>query len=73
LVERANVLIAPATRPRYLELLHETTRRYLNTIVDLGLLIQNDRTYKPTERRRKGFNVDKIERLLRQAATELFL
>jgi hypothetical protein len=30
---------------RYLELPHETTRRYLKTIVDLGLLSQNGRTY----------------------------
>jgi hypothetical protein len=58
---------------RYLELPHETTRRYLKTIVDLGLLSQNGRTYKPTERSRKGFNVDKIERLLMLAASELYL
>jgi hypothetical protein len=58
----------------YLELPHETTRRYLKTIMDLGLLGQNGRTYKPTERSRKGIvNVDKIERLLRQAARELYL
>jgi hypothetical protein len=62
-----------ASIARYLELPHETTRRYLKTIVDLGLLIQNGRTYKPTERSRKGFNVDKIERLLRLAARELYL
>jgi DNA-binding IclR family transcriptional regulator len=57
---------------RYLELPHETTRRYLKTIVDLGLLIQNGRSYKPTERTRKGIvNADKIERLLRQAARDV--
>jgi len=59
---------------RYLELPHETTRRYLKTVVDLGLLTQNGRTYKPTEHSRKGVvNVDKIERLLRQLARELYL
>jgi predicted transcriptional regulator len=59
---------------RYLELPHETTRRYLKTVVDLGLLAQNGREYKPTERSRKGIvNVDKIERLLRQFARELYL
>ena len=59
---------------RYLELPHETTRRYLKTVVDLGLLTQNGRTYKPTPRSRKGVvNVDKIERLLRQLARELYL
>jgi hypothetical protein len=32
------------------------------TVVDLGLLAQNGREYKPTERSRKGIvNVDKIE------------
>ena len=59
---------------RYLELPHETTRRYLKTVVDLGLLAQDGRSYKPTERSRKrAFNADKIERLLRQAARELYL
>ena len=59
---------------RYLELPHETTRRYLKTVVDLGLLTQNGRTYKPTARSRKGIvNVDKIERLLGQLARELYL
>ena len=59
---------------RSLELPHETTRRYLKTVVDLGLLTQNGRTYKPTERSRKSVvNVDKIERLLRQLARELYL
>jgi hypothetical protein len=59
---------------RSLQLPHETTRRYLKTIVDLGLLLPNGRTYKPTERSRKGIvNVDKIERLLMLAARELYL
>jgi len=59
---------------RSLELPHETTRRYLKTVVDLGLLTQNGRTHKPTERSRKSVvNVDKIERLLRQLARELYL
>ena len=48
--------------------------RYLKTIVDLGLLTKNGRGYKPTERSRKGVTgADKIERLLRQAARELYL
>jgi len=63
-----------ASIARYLQLPHETTRRYLKTIVDLGLLAQNGREYKPTERSRKGIvNADKIERLLRQAGRELYL
>jgi predicted transcriptional regulator len=63
-----------ASIARYLELPHETTRRYLKTVVDLGLLAQDGRSYKPTERSRKrAFNADKIERLLRQAASELYL
>jgi predicted transcriptional regulator len=63
-----------ASIARYLELPHETTRRYLKTIVDLGLLTQNGREYKPTERTRKGVaNADRIERLLRRAARELYL
>jgi hypothetical protein len=42
--------------------------------VDLELLAQNGREYKPTERSRKGIvNVDKIDRLLRQLARELYL
>jgi len=63
-----------ASIARHLELPHETTRRYLKTVVDLGLLAQDGRSYKPTERSRKrAFNADKIERLLRQAARELYL
>ena len=58
---------------RYLELPHETTRRYLKTVVDLGLLARDGRSYKPTERSRKRAFNDKIERLLRQAARELYL
>ena len=59
---------------RYLQLPHETTRRYLKTIVDLGLLTKNGRAYEPTERSQKGVTgADKIERLLRQAAKELYL
>ena len=53
---------------RYLQLPHETTRRYLKTIVDLGLLIKNSRGYELTERSRKGvIGADKIERLLKRA------
>ena len=64
-----------ASIARYLQLPHETTRRYLKTIVDLGLLTKNGRGYKPTERTRKGVAdaPRKIERLLRQAARELYL
>ena len=63
-----------ASIARYLQLPHETTRRYLKTVVDLGLLTKDGRSYKPTERSRKGaFNADKIERLLRQAGRELYL
>jgi hypothetical protein len=63
-----------ASIARLLELPHETTRRYLKTVVDLGLLAQDGRSYKPTERSRKGaFNADKIERLLIRAARELYL
>ena len=63
-----------ASIARYLELPHETTRRYLKTIVDLGLLTKNGRGYKPTERSRKGMTgADKIERLLRQVGRELYL
>ena len=63
-----------ASVARYLQLPHETTRRYLKTVVDLGLLTQNGRSYKPTERSRKGIvNADKIERLLRRTARELYL
>src|SRR5262249_25883067 len=66
--------VTTASIARYLELPHETTRRYLKTVVDLGLLAQDGRSYKPTERSRKrAFNADKIERLLRQAARELYL
>ena len=62
-----------ASIARYLQLPHETTRRYLKKIVDLGLLTKNARGYKPTERSRKGMTgADKIERLLRQAARELY-
>ena len=57
---------------RYLQLPHETTRRYLKTVVDLGLLTRDGRGYKPTERSRKGVTgADKIERLLRKAARDL--
>ena len=62
-----------ASIARYLQLPHETTRRYLKTVVDLGLLAQDGRSYKPTERSRKRAFNDKIERLLRQAARELYL
>jgi IclR helix-turn-helix domain len=63
-----------ASMARYLQLPHETTRRYLKTIVELGLLTKNGRSYKPTERSRKGVaGADKIERLLRQAGRELYL
>ena len=63
-----------ASIARYLQLPHETTRRYLKTVVDLGLLKRDGRGYKPTERSRKGVTVaDKIERLLRQAARNLYL
>jgi len=63
-----------ASIARYLQLPHETTRRYLTTIVDLGLLTKNGRGYKPTERSRKGMTgADKIERLLRQVGRELYL
>ena len=58
----------------YLQLPHETTRRYLKTVVALGLLKRDGRGYKPTERSRKGVaGADKIERLLRQAARNLYL
>jgi DNA-binding IclR family transcriptional regulator len=71
-LEGRNPTIASITR--YLQLPHETTRRYLKTIVDLGLLTKNDRGYKPTERSRKGMTgAAKIERLLRQVGTELYL
>jgi predicted transcriptional regulator len=43
-----------ASIARYLQLPHETTRRYLKTVVDLGLLTKDGRSYKPTERSRKG-------------------
>jgi hypothetical protein len=63
-----------ASIARYLQLPHESTRRYLKTIVDLGLLTKNGRGYKPTERSRKGVTgADKIERLLRQAGRQLYL
>jgi hypothetical protein len=63
-----------ASIARYLQLPHETTRRYLKTIIALGLLTKNDRGYKPTERSRKGMTgADKIERLLRQVGRELYL
>ena len=63
-----------ASIARYLQLPHETTRRYLKTVVDLGLLTKDGRSYKPTERSRKGVTIaDKIERLLRQAARNLYL
>jgi hypothetical protein len=64
-----------ASVARYLQLPHESTRRYLKTIVDLGLLTKNGRGYKPTERTRKGVAdaPRQIERLLRQAARELYL
>ena len=53
---------------------HETTRRYLKTVVDLGLLKRDGRSYKPRERSRKGVaGADKVERLLRQAARNLYL
>jgi hypothetical protein len=63
-----------ASIARYLQLPHETTRRYLKTIVDLGLLTKSGRGYKPTERSRKGVTgADKIERLLIQAGKALYL
>ena len=63
-----------ASIARYLQLPHETTRRYLKTVVDLGLLTKDGRSYKPTERSRKGVTgAGKIERLLRQAGRELYL
>jgi hypothetical protein len=63
-----------ASIARYLQLPHETTRRYLKTVVDLGLLTKNGRGYKPTERSRKGVTgADKIQRLLIQAGRELYL
>ena len=34
-----------ASIARYLELPHETTRRYLKTVVDIGLLAQDGRSY----------------------------
>jgi len=62
-----------ASIARYLQLPHETTRRYLKKIVDPLLLAKNGRGYKPTERTRKSVAdaPRKIERLLRQAAREL--
>ena len=63
-----------ASIARYLQLPHETTRRYLKTVVDLGLLKRDGRGYKPTERSRKGVaGADKIERLLRQVGRQLYL
>jgi hypothetical protein len=63
-----------ASIARYLQLPRETTRRYLKTVVDLGLLTKDGRSYKPTERSRKGvMGASKIERLLRQAGRELYL
>jgi hypothetical protein len=60
-----------ASIARYLQLPHETTRRYLKTVVDLGLLTKNGRSYKPTERSRKGVaGANKIERLLRRTARD---
>jgi hypothetical protein len=57
-----------ASIARYLELPHESTRRYLKTIVGLGLLAKNGRGYRPTERTLKGIaGVDiKYERLLKR-------
>jgi hypothetical protein len=63
-----------ASIARYLQLPHETTRRYLKTIIALGLLTKNGRGYKPTERSRKGMTrANKFERLLRQVGRELYL
>jgi hypothetical protein len=63
-----------ASIARHLQLPHETTRRYLRTILNLGLLTKDGRSYKPTERSRKGVTgAGKIERLLRQAGRQLYL
>ena len=59
-----------ASIARFLQLPHETTRRYLQTIVRLGLLTKNGRAYKPTKR--AGASPAevprRIERLFSQAA-----
>jgi predicted transcriptional regulator len=60
---------------RFLQLPHETTRRYLQTIVHLGLLTKNGRGYKPTERAgaSPAHVPRRIERLFTQAARYFYL
>jgi len=64
-----------ASIARFLHLPHETTRRYLQTIVRLGLLTKNGRAYKPTKR--AGASPAevprRIERLFSQAAKYFYL
>jgi Mn-dependent DtxR family transcriptional regulator len=60
---------------RFLQLPHETTRRYLQTIVRLGLLTKKGRRYKPTESAgTTPAHVPRtIERLFSQAAKYFYL
>jgi len=60
-----------ASIARYLQLPHETTRRYLKAVVDLGLLAKNGRGYKPTEHTRRAARLHKIETVLRQVGRKL--
>jgi hypothetical protein len=64
-----------ASIARFLQLPHETTRRYLQTIVRLGLLTKNGRAYKPTKRAGASpADVPRrIERLFSQAAKYFYL
>jgi hypothetical protein len=60
---------------RFLQLPHETTRRYLLTIVRLGLLTKNGRGYKPTESARTSpaHVPRRIKRLFSEAAKYFYL
>jgi len=64
-----------ASIARFLQLPHETTRRYLQTIVRLGLLTKNGRGYKPSERAGKSPPEvpRRIERLFSQATKYFYL
>lgn len=56
---------------RYLQMPNETTRRYLKELQQLDLLEPEDHSYRPTAKTARGFDPEKIERLIRAAAKEI--
>ena len=58
---------------RYLEIPRETARRHLRRLVELGLLEQEGKTFRPARRVKQMLGLDKAMREIKQAAAAVGL